>query len=86
MKLQRKNNNTDQRKGRIIRIRGEEEEEYILEEMEKNFKLQNQFIFGFSPSHYVIYTYALQIYYKKHKQLGGETSFLYIQDLWFDSS
>ena len=56
----------------------EEEEEYKLEERKKKkFKLQNQFIFGFSPhSHYVIYRYALQIYNKKHRWLNGETSLL----------
>lgn len=41
----------------------EEEEEYELEERKKKkFKLENQFILRFNPlSHYVIYTYALQI-------------------------
>ena len=41
----------------------EEKEEYILEEgKKKKFKLKNQFILEFiPPSHYVIYTYVLQI-------------------------
>lgn len=54
----------------------EEEEEYELQERKKKFKLQNYFIFGFSlPSHYVIYTYVLQLLNKKHKWCSIDTFF-----------
>lgn len=45
----------------------EEEEEYGLEERKKKkFILQNQFIFGFSHSHYVIYRYNTSVLVERH--------------------